>query len=310
MGEEHFGLLSPSAGLGGLLGSGQPAGYVPCRLEDMPGDRPRRQARAALVLQRAGGTVRPAGAVAPEPVAGDPGSRHRHVAPVPLQQVACRSGVLVCLRVESELRCRTGPIAAQGPVDDGNVWLHSGPVDQQAQYLAGAVGGVGCQTFGRDRIAPSYAPSWCGSIRPRPGGSPGSPHIHDHGMIRIDQGVVGVGEMRWSLLGAGPLCGRIGIGHELGLRVDGRAKGGVVKDLQILPHRARCGGGLDPGLLPERLRRRILSVCIARIRLASAAKVSPPTRPSEMHRATTASKSCRNRSLSRNRPCWFFAKVE
>jgi len=44
--------------------------------------------------------------------------------------------------------------------------------------------------------------------------------------------------------------------------------------------------------------------------LASIAKPSPPTSPSPMHRSTTVSKSWRNASLSRNRPCRFFENVE
>src|SRR5215203_5365137 len=48
----------------------------------------------------------------------------------------------------------------------------------------------------------------------------------------------------------------------------------------------------------------------ARIRLASTAKPSPPTRPSSMQRFTVVSNSRRSRSLSRKRPCRFFEKVE
>ena len=46
------------------------------------------------------------------------------------------------------------------------------------------------------------------------------------------------------------------------------------------------------------------------IRLASTAKPSPPTSPSAMQRRDRRSNTCRSRSLSRNRPCRFFEKVE
>jgi hypothetical protein len=44
--------------------------------------------------------------------------------------------------------------------------------------------------------------------------------------------------------------------------------------------------------------------------LASAAKPSPPTNPSPLHRRITVSKTCRKVSLWRNRPWRFFEKVE
>ena len=48
----------------------------------------------------------------------------------------------------------------------------------------------------------------------------------------------------------------------------------------------------------------------AGIRLASTPKLSPPPRPSAIQRLRTVSKRCRNKSLSRKRPCRFFKKVE
>ena len=48
----------------------------------------------------------------------------------------------------------------------------------------------------------------------------------------------------------------------------------------------------------------------ALIKLASTAKASPPTSPSRMQRRRTVSNTRRSRSLSRNRPCRFFEKVE
>ena len=44
--------------------------------------------------------------------------------------------------------------------------------------------------------------------------------------------------------------------------------------------------------------------------LASIAKPSPPTNPSSMQRLRTASKTRRNTSLWRNRPCRFLEEVE
>jgi hypothetical protein len=48
----------------------------------------------------------------------------------------------------------------------------------------------------------------------------------------------------------------------------------------------------------------------ALIKLASTAKASPPTRPSLIQRCSTVSKTRRNRSLWRKRPCRFLEKVE
>jgi peptide/nickel transport system substrate-binding protein len=60
----------------------------------------------------------------------------------------------------------------------------------------------------------------------------------------------------------------------------------------------------------ETMRTGNFDVTSALIKLASAAKRSPPTSPSAMQRRTVVSNSLRRRSQSRKRPCRFFEKVE
>ena len=128
------------------------------------------------------------------------------------------------------------------------------------------------------------------------------------GRLQIDQVVVRIGEERMSFVSAGPLCRRVGRRDELRHGLAGRAPCGLVQSVGVPSRTARRLARLRQSVCSA-LETDLCLLASAAIRLASTANPSPPTNPSSIHRLTTVSKTYRNASLSRNRPCRFFEKV-
>ena len=133
--------------------------------------------------------------------------------------------------------------------------------------------------------------------------------VENNSRLQIDQVVVCIGEERMSFVSAGPLC-RGSAGETNFGTVSLAAPHAALSRVSRYSRTARR--------LAARLRQFVCSaletdLCLlasAAIRLASTANPSPPTNFSSIQRSTTVSKTCRNASLSRNRPCRFFEKVE
>src|SRR6202008_3977741 len=130
--------------------------------------------------------------------------------------------------------------------------------------------------------------------------------IDNDRILNIDQVVRGVSKERLSAVGASPACCWIGRRDELGNDLGRGSKRCIVLDGQILKDGPARSFGANP-FSPSMPFCRFAS---ALIRLASTAKLSPPTSPWSMQRRKMVSNSRRSRSLSRKRPCRFFEKVE
>lgn len=125
-------------------------------------------------------------------------------------------------------------------------------------------------------------------------------HVHDAAKLHINELVVGIGEEGWSPHCAGPLCVWIGRRDELRPNIarPPKAASSWVARYSFTAQLAVSGSRVFCHSEP-RIERCLLAS--ARIRLASTANPSPPTRLAAMHASTTRSKTRRKMSLSKNR---------
>src|SRR3954471_23609833 len=123
--------------------------------------------------------------------------------------------------------------------------------------------------------------------------------LDDDGVIEVDQVIGCIGEERQAAVCCSPprAAGSTGAKY---FGVTGvaapKAESSSTAKYSRTARRDRTGSN------PSAPRTPLWRLASALIRLASTAKPSPPTNPSAMQRRTMVSNTCRNRSLSRNRP--------
>ena len=141
--------------------------------------------------------------------------------------------------VVGEVGSLEGAVAALGLVEDRDVRLDPALMNQPGEHLGRAVGAVGGQPFRVEAEAILGAVDH-GACRADLGLADRAARldIDDDGMVEVDQVVGGVGEEGMPLQRAGPLRRGIGPRDELRLDLAGRAPGGLVQRVEILPHRA------------------------------------------------------------------------
>jgi hypothetical protein len=123
--------------------------------------------------------------------------------------------------------------------------------------------------------------------------------IHDDPYLEIDQIVARIGEHRQAAPGSGPACCRVGERELLWLRLIGAVA--LVKGGEILPHRTR----IEIRICPVDRLTGIDTMPFAHVGKNLAGidrKALAANKPGPDRRCTTVSKTCRNASLSRNRP--------
>ena len=120
-------------------------------------------------------------------------------------------------------------------------------------------------------------------------------NVNNNSIVRVDGVDVGVREYCGPVAGCGPFAGRVRMRSELGFT--GVAAPNALSSSTSRYSRTARGASLGSMVLVSQSAC-ALEFCLstsASIRLASTAKPCPPTRPSEMQRVATVSKTTRSR---------------
>ena len=154
-------------------------------------------------LQRAGGTVEFAGAIQQVGAVVDQRTSGG-------QQLAAGAGVGIAPVIVDEVVAREGSVLARGLLEVRDVRLDRAFMHQPGQYLGRTVAGVGSQALGLDakplRGAHDHGLG-CRHLGLAYGGR--GLHVHDDGVLEVDEVVVAVGVAGRTAGSGCPACGRI-----------------------------------------------------------------------------------------------------